>query len=94
MWDGVTTAHRQSAKCDRMNPGDPSTPGRGTNRGIGKAVKIKKAFPRQLVQVWGIRMRIPITTHPLHIIVLTGNPKDIGAFRSFDRKSWEETKKD
>jgi N-ethylmaleimide reductase len=31
-------------KCDRMNPGDPSTPGRSTNRSIGKAIKIKKAF--------------------------------------------------
>ena len=61
-----------------MDAGDPATTGWGTNGSIGKTIEIKEPFPRQLVQVWRIRMRVSITTHPADIIVLTGKPKDIG----------------
>ena len=38
-------------------------------------------------------MGIPVTPNPVHIVVLTGDPKNIGAFRSIDRKPEEQTNK-
>ena len=38
-------------------------------------------------------MGIPVTPNPIHIVVLTGNPENIGAFRSIGRKPEEQTKK-
>jgi len=52
-----------------------------------------KTLGCQLVDMRSLGMGIPVTPNPVHIVVLTGDPENIGAFRSFGQKPEEQTKK-
>jgi hypothetical protein len=94
MRDGIATAHRQGSQRYWVYPRNPSTSRGCTDRGIGKAVHVLKTLRCQLIDIGSLGMGIPVTPNPVHIVVLTGDPKNVGAFRPIDRKPEEQTKKD
>jgi hypothetical protein len=51
----------------------------GANRRIGIGMGIPEALTSQLVNVGRVGMRIPVATHPSHVIILAGQPKNIRA---------------